>query len=56
MLSTHPSSESRAALAEQAGTAGAPAMSEADWQALQVICGPKDKEEEEAEETEEEAS
>jgi Zn-dependent protease with chaperone function len=57
ILSTHPSSESRAALAEQAGTAGAMAMSETDWQALQVICGPKDEEEaEEAEETDGEAT
>ena len=53
LLSTHPSSESRAELAERAGTAGAPAMSEADWQALQVVCGPRDKDKEEAEEAEE---
>jgi hypothetical protein len=33
------------------------AMSETDWQALQVICGPKDEEEaEEAEETDGEAT
>jgi len=44
LLSTHPSSESRAELARRAGTAGAPAMSEVDWQALKVICGPKEKE------------
>ena len=54
LLSTHPSSESRAELAARAGTAGAPAMNAADWQALQVICGPKDSEDaEEAEEAEE---
>lgn len=40
LLSTHPSSESRAALAERAGTEGRPAMSEADWRALKGICGP----------------
>ena len=54
LLSTHPSSESRAELAERAGTAGAPAMSDADWQALQVICGPKEEDgADEAEEAEE---
>ena len=40
ILSTHPRSETRARLADEAGSAGRPAMSAADWQALQVICGP----------------
>jgi len=39
LLSTHPSSESRAQLAERAGSGGRPAMSDADWQALKAICG-----------------
>lgn len=42
LLSTHPSSDSRARLAEQAGSTGRPTMSETDWQALKAICGPKD--------------
>ncbi len=57
ILSTHPSSETRARLADEAGTSGAQAMSQADWQALQVICGPDEEEgaDEEAGEAEEEA-
>jgi predicted Zn-dependent protease len=56
LLSTHPSSETRARLADEAGSGGAPAMSEADWQALQVICGPADEDQtEEADEEAEEA-
>lgn len=47
LLSTHPSSESRAELAERVGSTGAPAMSAADWQALQVICGPDEPEQSE---------
>jgi predicted Zn-dependent protease len=42
LLSTHSSSETRARLAEQAGLARAPAMSQSDWQALQQICGPEE--------------
>jgi predicted Zn-dependent protease len=45
LFSTHPSSETRARLADEAGSGGAPAMSGADWQALQEICGPEDTEE-----------
>jgi predicted Zn-dependent protease len=37
LLSTHPASELRAQ--RTAGSAGGPAMSEADWTALQAICG-----------------
>jgi Zn-dependent protease with chaperone function len=38
LLSTHPTSEDRAALVD-AGGGGGPAMSEADWAALKRICG-----------------
>jgi Zn-dependent protease with chaperone function len=55
LLSTHPSSETRARLADEAGSGGAPAMSQSDWQALQEICGAKETEEGEKEETEDEA-
>ena len=55
LLSTHPSSESRAQLADEVGSGGAPAMSQSDWQALQEICGAKETEEGEKEETEDEA-
>ena len=56
LLSTHPSGETRARLADEAGSGGASAMTEADWQALQVICGPDGEEDpEEAEAAEEEA-
>ncbi len=44
LLSTHPSGETRARLADEAGSGGAPAMSAADWQALREICGPDDEE------------
>lgn len=57
ILSTHPSDEDRARLADQAGSGGAPAMSEGDWQALQVICGPDEPEEaDDSEETDGEAT
>lgn len=38
-LSTHPDSALRAAQARASGTAGTPALSAADWQALRAICG-----------------
>ena len=50
LLSTHPSNETRARLAEEVGTAGAPVMSESDWLALQEICGAEPESAEEAEE------
>jgi Zn-dependent protease with chaperone function len=44
LLSTHPSNESRQGFFT--GPGGAPAMPEADWQALQAICGEEVEDEE----------